>query len=84
MKLNVNVKILANNHCIIETEEGTYLQSYDSIIAFSSNEGKITLDEYFWDYSKTTRKHLNSFLNENKKETEKKIKTGEYTLANLN
>ena len=36
-----------------------------------------------WDYSVTTSKYRNIFLNENKKETEKKIKSGEYVLTDL-
>ena len=55
-----------------------------SIIAFCSNDGKITLDEYYWDYSTTTGKYRNQFLNEGIAETRKKIKAGTYVLTNLN
>lgn len=58
-------------------------QSYDSVIAVKDN-GKVYLDEKTWDYSKTTGKYRNMFLGETKAETLKKIKSGEYTLANLN
>ena len=44
----------------------------------------ITLDETYWDYSKTTGKYRNQFLGETKAETEKKIKSGEYQLVDLN
>jgi hypothetical protein len=74
------------NQFILDTEKGSYFQSYDSIIAFrpyANNEG-IILDENKWDYSATTGKYRNDFLGETKKETEKKIKTGVYKLANLN
>ena len=47
-------------------------------------EEKIYLDIKYWDYSVTTGKYRNIFLNETKKETEKKIKDGVYTLTNLN
>lgn len=46
--------------------------------------GDIYLDERFWNYSSTTGKYRNIFLNEDKKATEKKIKSGEYKLINLN
>ncbi len=72
------------NQFTIETAEGTYFQSYDSIIAFIPNEGKTQLDVKYWDYSMTTGKYRNLFLNERKNETEAKIKSGIYELTNLN
>ena len=53
------------------------------IIVLNKN-GKITLDSYYWDYSVTTGKYRNQFLNEGIAETRKKIKEGIYKLANLN
>lgn len=49
-----------------------------------AHNGKITLDSHYWDYSMTTGKYRNMFLNEDKKETLNKINSGEYILANLN
>ena len=71
------------NQFIIYTIEGEYFQSYDSIIAFNNN-GKITLDNNNWDYSRTTSKYRNEFLGEGIAETRAKIESGEYTLVNLN
>jgi hypothetical protein len=71
------------NQFIIETEHGNYFQSYNSIIVAKVN-GKIYLDRTYWDYSKTTGKYRNRFLNETKKETEEKIKNGQYILTDLN
>ena len=74
------------NQFVIWTDEGKYFQSYNSVIAFipfDKNE-KTILDEYYWDYSKTTGKYRNDFLNEYKADTEKSIKSGEYLLSNLN
>lgn len=77
-------------------EKGGYLgdfikqetfQSYDSIIAVRTVWTKTTrveLDTDKWDYSPTTGKYRNLFLGETKAETEKKIKSGEYILTNLN
>ena len=74
----------AKNQFIIYGEDGVYFQSYNSIIVFRPFNGKIQLDKYYWDYSKTTGKYRNLFLNENKKETQEKIDSGEYILTNLN
>lgn len=72
------------NQFTIQTEEGEYFQSYRTIIAFRANDGTITLDEGSWDYSRTTGKYRNEFLGENTAETRKRIKSGEYKLADLN
>ena len=58
-------------------------QSYSSVIV-QKRFGKVTLDRDKWDYSKTTGKYRNQFLGETKRETEAKIKSGEYILADLN
>lgn len=72
------------NQFVIYTDEGTYFQSYDSVIALRDNNGKITLDDYYWDYSRTTGKYRNEFLGEYIKDTRAKIESGEYKLADLN
>ena len=72
------------NQFIIRTPEGCYFQSYDSTIVFQDPAGKTFLDETYWDYSVTTGKYRNMFLGETKKETIKKIDSGEYVLTNLN
>ena len=72
------------NQFVIYTNEGTYFQSYNSVIAFRDNERKITLDEYYWDYSRTTGKYRNEFLGEGIADTRAKIELGVYKLADLN
>jgi hypothetical protein len=75
------------NQFIIFDKEYTAFQSYNSIIAkvvWEYGKRVVYLDEYYWDYSKTTGKYRNMFLGESKKETEAKIKSGEYRLADLN
>ena len=69
---------------VVTTNDGTYFQSYDSLIVFINNKGKVTLDTNLWNYSTTTRKYRNIFLNETTKETLAKIESGEYVLDNLN
>ena len=71
------------NQFIIRECSSVYFQSYNSIIAVN-DYGNITLDENKWDYSVTTGKYRNQFLGESKKETQKKIDSGEYILADLN
>ena len=72
------------NQFVIWTDEGKYFQSYRVIIAFIDNNGKVFLDKDYWDYSRTTSKYRNIFLNETIKDTKKKIKSGEYILTDLN
>jgi len=70
------------NQFVIHLDDGTILfQSYRSIIVRKKN-GKITLGTN-WDYSQTTGKYRNMFLQETKKETERKIKQGIYTVEEL-
>ena len=71
------------NQFIITDKNNRYFQSYDSIIV-KETEKKTYLDSFYWDYSVTTSKYRNIFLNEKKSETEKKIKNGIYKLTNLN
>jgi len=76
------------NQFIITNDNEEYFQSYKSIIAkkvLMNNQFFMTyLDKKYWDYSVTTGKYRNIFLNETKKETEKKIKDGIYILTDLN
>lgn len=72
------------NQFTIQSEFGRTFQSYKSIIAFVDNDGKVTLDSYYWNYSRTTSKYLSMFLNSSTIETKKRIKDGTYKLANLN
>ena len=77
---------VANQYEII-TEDDYIFQSYNSIIAKRNKEtNKITLDNYYWDYSVTTLKYLKEFLNTNmsKKEIQDAIEKGQIKTANLN
>ena len=73
----------APNQFVISDNGSNYFQSYNSIIVKRSN-GKIELDSYYWNYSKTTSKYRNIFLGETTQETRKKIDSGEYLLVDLN
>ena len=70
-----------NQFVICDGKGNEYLQSYNSIIVKRDINNNISLGKN-WDYSKTTGKYRNLYLNETKKETEAKIKSGEYTIDN--
>ena len=83
MTSNAGNKI-ANQFIIVDNENNkTYFQSYKSIIVMVHN-GKVYLDSYYWDYSNTTGRFRNMFLNETIVDTRKKIDSGEYVLTDLN
>ena len=64
------------NQFIISGFGYTLFQSYQSPIAL--RKGGITYIFKNWNYSVTTGKYRNMFLNECKKETVAKLKSGEY------
>jgi hypothetical protein len=72
------------NQFEIRTDDGVFFQSYESMICFVPRNGKVLLDEYYWNYSKTTSKYRSVFLGEPTNETKKKIDDGTYLLTNLN
>lgn len=51
----------AANQFVVATANGTYFQSYNSVVAKIDNRGNLILSTD-WDYSNTTRKHLYIFL----------------------
>jgi len=72
------------NQFEIYTKKGVYFQSYNTLIAFQPNKGKLKLDKDYWDYSRTTSKYRNKFTGLDTKETKKAIQEKEITLTNLN
>lgn len=75
------------NQYVIRIGNKEIFQSYQTIIAikdYSTVPAKVLLDEKDWNYSVTTSRYRNQFLKENTEETRKKIKSGEYALAELN
>jgi hypothetical protein len=70
------------NQFEIEGDNGErFFQSYKSIIIKIDKNRKVNLGKD-WNYSKTTGKYRNLFLGETRKETEAKIKSGEYIVDN--
>ena len=84
---STNGNKVANQFVITDDKQNEYFQSYRSMIVKKDYEGdqvKIYLDQKYWNYSNTTGKYRNIFLNETIKDTRKKIKSGEYKLVDLN
>lgn len=81
----MKVENLSNNQVIVHlNENSSFFSSYGTIIAKKEN-GVITLDEKYWNYSGTTIKYLSQYLGVGgKKDIEKNISSGIYTLNNLN
>lgn len=69
-------------HFIITVGKKKYFESFGTLIAVV-NDGKVTLNRHYWNYSKTTAAYRNRFLGESTKDTEKKIASGEYRLRSL-
>ena len=78
---------IANQFIITDDIGNKYFQSYNSMIVKKINcfdYYKIELDQKYWNYSNTTGKYRNIFLNETIKDTRAKIKNGTYILTDLN
>jgi hypothetical protein len=89
---------VANQFVITNDDKEQYYQSYNSIIVkighdiIDKNDGitvkgvsiNTYLDKKYWNFSNTTSKYRNKFLNETTKQTIAKIKSGEYKLVDLN
>lgn len=77
----------AMNQFVISHNWETFFQSYDSLIAKVDSNGKLYVTPY-WDYSKTTMKHLWLFLKDygwgsiaSAKDMRKALKNGSVILA---
>ena len=87
---NANGNKVANQFEIVDTDNSTMFQSYNSLIAMvRDSDSRVYLDEYYWDYSRTTMRHLYNFLSKwgydlNKKKVLELIEDGVFTLTNLN
>lgn len=74
------------NCVIIHLSNGWHiLKSYNKTIAKKHyGKQKVIIDLRYYNYSASTGKHRNYFLGETLKDTDKKIKNGEYQTADLN
>ena len=74
----------ATNQFVINTTNGQYFQSYETLIAFKPNNGDAPVLTDSWDYSVTTLKHLKLFLgtSASKAQMIKQIESGALILDN--
>lgn len=77
----------AQNQVVIELGNGvSYFTSYSCPVC-KIDKGEVTLHPAFWNYSRTTSKHLYIFLRsygfcvDNKKDVERRIKSGEFKVS---
>ena len=79
---------IANQFVITDDNGNEFFQSYNSMIVKKTKVTEfidtIELDQKYWNYSNTTGKYRNIFLNETIKDTRAKIKNGTYILTDLN
>jgi len=88
---NANGNTVANQFEIVDVDNATLFQSYNTLIAeVRDSDGQVYLDEYYWDYSRTTMRHLYNFLRGfgygglNAKIVRQHIKDGTFKTTNLN
>jgi len=79
----MKIENLAPNQIVVRNSENVFFNSYGTNIV-KIEDGKMFLDEKFYNYSKTTTKYRNQFLGLTTKEVEKNIKNGIFLLINLN
>lgn len=72
------------NQLLLNSKEGVYFQSYNTIIAFKGFSGEVELDYKYFNFSRTTIIYCNKFLNEKSGDILKKVQNGTYKLINLN
>ena len=83
MKMKIKtISYTKDNLCII-TDDQRILQSYGTTIAVITKD-KVFLDKEKWNFSKTTSKYRNIFLEEDTATIKSKIENGQYTLIDLN
>ena len=70
------------NHFVISDEDGSYLQSYDSVVALVKHDGSIVLGTDY-NYSRTTMKHVFSFVNLSSKEINQAVKENTIEVQDL-
>lgn len=88
---NANGNTVANQFEIVDVDNATLFQSYNTLIAeVRDSDGQVYLDEHYWDYSRTTMRHLYNFLRQwgydglNSKIVRQYIKDGKFKTTNLN
>lgn len=79
----MKIEQLDANNFVYADKDKRVLQSYGKIIAIEHQDGTVLLDETYYNYSKTTTKYRNKFLDLSTKEIDAKIKSGEFIIGSL-
>lgn len=85
MCLGIKVAVFDKNRMVtITTGDGRLLISYDKKVAWiDKRDGKTYVNTNYYDCSKTTLKHLTSFLGEGLAQVNEKLANGAYEAANI-
>lgn len=71
------------NQYVIRLDNCDVFQSYETVIAIRDYDlDEVYLNKEYYDYSKTTSKYRNKYLELTTKEIEQKIKSKEFVLVN--
>ena len=82
--INCEISTPFTNCVIVHLSNGwNILKSYNTTIAMRKGQ-EVIIDPRYYNYSASTGKHRNYFLGETLKDTDKKIKNGEYQTTDLN
>ena len=82
--INFKISTPFTNCVIVHLSNGwNILKSYNTTIAMRKGQ-EVIIDSRYYNYSASTGKRRNYFLGETLKDTDKKIKNGEYQTADLN
>jgi len=77
----MKITTMAKNQTICTmNNDMEFLQSYKSVVV-ARIRGKVYLDKNTYDYSKTTSKYRNRYLNVNNAEFKENLQNGKYTIV---
>ena len=77
-------KPVANQYLIVMDDGTRIFRSYLSNVCRIAPDGTIYLDEYYWNYSRTTIKYLKKFLQMNIEQIHANIRAGIFKMVELN
>ena len=78
------IRHLSKNNLVIYLTNGTRVLNSCGVNVAEIRKGKTRLDKRYWNYSYTACRGRCAFLGEKIDETDRKIRSGEYILTDLN
>ena len=74
----------SNSQFAIFVDNGVLFQSYNTLVAMKTLDGKVYIDPQGYRYSRTTMRYLCQFLGEDSiRDIDEKLKNGEYEFATI-